>query len=159
MSEWLTVDILLVALAVSVYALWAQRAATAVARMQLEQLSKQETGRHRAKLTLHLEKTAARKWKFVVTNISEVDAQDVELKLVGINERPSPFFWNKYRKTILVAKLPRKSTTTLVPLCNGRDPRALKAVLTWKNTDGSEGSEERGRTWSMQHASVEDALR
>ena len=95
-----------------------------------------------AKLTLRLEKTATGRWKFVITNTSEADAQNLKLKLLGIGEKRSPFISRKFRKTIRLEKLSRNSSVTFVPLCKGKIPLAYKAFLTWENNDGSKGSQE-----------------
>jgi len=93
-----------------------------------------------AKLTLRLEKTATGRWKFVITNTSEADAQNLKLKLLGIGEKRSPFISRKFRKTIRLEKLSRNSSVTFVPLCKGKIPLAYKAFLTWENNDGSKDS-------------------
>jgi hypothetical protein len=131
--HWLTVGISMIGLA-------ARPQRTTLARKQ--GASKQVSENDRATLTLHIEKTAARKWKFVLTNISEVDAQNVELKLLATGQKLGPLISKKYRKKIPLGKLSRKSSVTFVPLCNGQDAVAYKALLTWENNDGSKGSQE-----------------
>ena len=140
--EAISVLFSLAALGVSFYTLYSQRATAELARKQLEQLSAQETERQKAKLTLGLDKTGRGRWKFVLANVSQVAAHEVELKILEISDNLNPIIPAEYKAKFPIPKLSPGSPVTLNAAIMMQSPLAYKALLTWKNPDGTPANEE-----------------
>ena len=118
-----------------------QRATSELAKKQLEILLREEQGKNTARLSLVLfrdEKT----YRFRITNISDVDAMDVEMKLLVKKPEDSPIISSEYTEKFPAKKIPPGSSVTLIAALYLGSPTAYNALLKWTNPDGSKAQEE-----------------
>jgi hypothetical protein len=118
-----------------------QRATSELAKKQLEILLREEQGKNTARLSLALfrdEKT----YRFRITNISDVDAMDVEMKLLVKKPEDSPIISSEYAEKFPAKKIPPGSSVTLIAALHLGSPTAYNALLKWANPDGSKAQEE-----------------
>ena len=117
-----------------------QRATSELANKQLEILLREERGGNAARLSFDILKDG-KTYRFRITNISDVDAKNVDLCLL-VKPEDSPIVKNDYEAKFPVPKLQPGSSVTLIAAIHLGSPTAYNAVLTWVNPDGSEVSEE-----------------
>ena len=118
-----------------------QRAVSELAKKQLEILLREDKGKNTARLSLDLFKDD-RTYRFRVTNISDVDAKNVELKLLVKKPEDSPLIQSDYESKFPVPKLQPGCSITLIAAIHLGSPTAYNALLTWVNPDGSNVEEE-----------------
>lgn len=118
-----------------------QRATSELAKKQLELLLREEKGKNAARLSFDLFKDE-KTYRFRVTNISDVDASDVELKLLVKRPEDSPLIKSDYERKFPVPKLQPGCCVTLIAAIHFGSPTAYNALLTWVNPDGSKIEEE-----------------
>ena len=109
-----------------------QKATSELAKKQLEMLaSKQE-----AKLKLDL-RQYGNGYRFFITNISEVDAENVSLDLIIDEQDPNPLSPSDIASKLPAPKLaPGSSISLLATIGSGR-ANSYSAVLKWTNPDGN----------------------
>lgn len=117
-----------------------QRATSELAKKQLEILLREERGKNTARLSFDLFKDG-KTYRFRITNISDVDAKDVDLNLL-VKPEDSPLVKNDYEAKFPVPKLQPGSSVTLIAAIHLGSPTAYNAVLSWVNPDGTKVSEE-----------------
>ncbi|SIQ69675.1 hypothetical protein [Marinobacterium stanieri] len=117
-----------------------QRATSELAKKQLEILLREERGKNTARLSFDLFKDG-KTYRFRITNISDVDAKDVDLNLL-VKPEDSPLVKNDYEAKFPVPKLQPGSSVTLIAAIHLGSLTAYNAVLSWVNPDGTKVSEE-----------------
>lgn len=117
-----------------------QRATSELAKKQLEILLREEKGKNAARLSFDIFKDG-KTYRFRITNISDVDAKNVDLRLL-VKPEDSPLVKNDYEAKFPVPKLQPGSSVTLIAAIHLGSPTAYNAVLSWVNPDGTEVSEE-----------------
>jgi hypothetical protein len=117
-----------------------QRAQAALAQKQLEILLRQEAGMNKARLSFQLEKEG-RASRFVVTNVSEVAARDVEVELL-IDPKHSPLVKGDYDQKFPAKRLGPGDSVSLIAALHFGTPLAYNALLKWTNPDGTHDEEE-----------------
>ena len=117
-----------------------QRATSELAKKQLEILLREEKGKSAARLSFDIFKDG-KTYRFRITNISDVDAKKVDLRLL-VKPEDSPLVKNDYEAKFPVPKLQPGSSVTLIAAIHFGSPTAYNAVLSWVNPDGTEVSEE-----------------
>jgi len=117
-----------------------QRATSELAKKQLEILLREEKGENAARLSFDIFKDG-KTYRFRITNISDVDAKNVDLRLL-VKPEDSPLVKNDYEAKFPVPKLQPGSSVTLIAAIHLGSPTAYNAVLSWVNPDGTEVSEE-----------------
>jgi len=117
-----------------------QRATSELAKKQLEILLREEKGKNAARLSFDIFKDG-KTYRFRITNISDVDAKNVNLRLL-VKPEDSPLVKNDYEAKFPVPKLQPGSSVTLIAAIHLGSPTAYNAVLSWVNPDGTEVSEE-----------------
>lgn len=118
-----------------------QRAMSELAKKQLEILLREEKGKNSARLSLDLFKDD-KTYRFRVTNISDVDAINVELKLLVKKPEDSPLIKSDYESKFPVPKLLPGCSVTLIADIHFGSPTVYNALLNWVNPDGSNVEEE-----------------
>jgi len=118
-----------------------QRATSNLAEKQLELLMREEKGKNAARLALALFRDG-KTFRFKVTNISDVDASNVELKLLLEDSTENPLIDSEYREKFPVKKLSPGTSVTLIAALHFGSPRAFNAELKWTNPDGNVTVEE-----------------
>ena len=118
-----------------------QRATSELAKKQLELLLREEKGKNTARLSFDLFKDE-KTYRFRVTNISDVDARDVELKLLVKKPDDSPLIKSDYESKFPVPKLQPGCSVTLIAAIHLGSPTAYNALLIWVNPDGTKIEEE-----------------
>ena len=118
-----------------------QRATSELAKKQLEILLREEKGKNAARLSLDLFQDG-KTYRFRVTNISEVDARDVEMELVVKKQEDSPLISSEYAEKFPAKKIPPGNSVTLIAALHLGSPTAYNALLKWTNPDGSKVQEE-----------------
>ena len=117
-----------------------QRATSELAKKQLEILLREEKGKSAARLSFDIFKDG-KTYRFRITNISDVDAKKVDLRLL-VKPEDSPLVKNDYEAKFPVPKLQPGSSITLIASIHFGSPTAYNAELSWVNPDGTEVSEE-----------------
>lgn len=118
-----------------------QRATSELAKKQLEILLREEQGKNTARLSLDLFRDG-KTYRFRITNISEVDAIDVELELLVKKPEDSPLIASEYAEKFPAMKISPHSSITLIAALHFGSPTAYNALLKWTNPDGSKAQEE-----------------
>ena len=118
-----------------------QRATAELAKKQLELIALDQERRSKARLRLTLEQEG-RDYYFLVTNIGEVPAQNVEVRLVLENPSDSPLIAEEYAEKFPVKRLPPGGSVSLIAALAFGSPSAYEAVLKWTNPDGSSAEED-----------------
>ena len=117
-----------------------QRATSELAKKQLEILLREEKGKNAARLSFDIFKDG-KTYRFRITNISDVVAKNVDLRLL-VKPEDSPLVKNDYEAKFPVPILQPSSSVTLIAATHFGSPSAYNAVLSWVNPDGEEVSEE-----------------
>jgi len=118
-----------------------QRATSELAKKQLEILLREEQGKNTARLSLDLFRDG-KTYRFRITNISDVDARDVEMELLVKEPKDSPIISSEYAEKFPAKKIPPGSSVTLIAALHFGSPTAYNALLKWTNPDGSRAQEE-----------------
>ena len=118
-----------------------QRATSELAKKQLEILLREEQNKNTARLSLDLIKDE-KTYRFRITNISDVDARDVEMELLVKDSKNSPIISSEYAEKFPAKKIPPGSSVTLIAALHFGSPTAYNALLKWTNPDGTRGQEE-----------------
>ena len=141
------------AIAISVYALRAQhrlqkesnelqRATSQLAKKQLELLLHEDKLHNNARITLDLIKESRTSFKFVIANISNVDARNVNLELLLDNPADSPLIASEVSQKLPAPRLSPGSSFTLIAALHMGSPLAYRAKLSWTNPDDTESVDE-----------------
>lgn len=117
-----------------------QRATSELAKKQLEILQREERGKNAARLSFDLFKDG-KTYRFRITNISDVDAKNVDLRLL-VKPEDSPLVKNEYEEKFPVPRLQPGNSVTLIAAIHFGSPSAYNALLSWVNPDGTSVSEE-----------------
>ena len=118
-----------------------QRATSELAKKHLEILLREEKGMNTARLSLDFFKDG-KTYRFRVTNISDVDARDVELKLLLNKPEHSPLIASDYNSKFPVSRLQPGCSVTLIAAIHLGSPTAYNAIISWVNPDGNKIEEE-----------------
>lgn len=151
--EIIAVVLSVAAIVVSVYALRAQRqlqkesnnlqrATSELAKKQLELLLREDKLHNNARITLDLIKESRTSFRFVITNISNVDAQNVNLELLLDNPADSPLIVSEVSEKLPAPRLSPASSLTLIAALHMGSLLAYRAKLSWTNPDGTESVDE-----------------
>jgi hypothetical protein len=119
-----------------------QRATAELAKKQLEILLREDKGKNTARLSLDLVREGKSSYFFRVTNISDIDARDIELELVLPDPEDSPIIKSEYAEKFPVKRLDPGSSVSLIAALTISSPSAYNAILKWTNPDGSCTQEE-----------------
>ena len=117
-----------------------QRATSEPAKKQLEILLREEIGKNAARLSFDIFKYG-KTYRFRITNISDVEAKNVDLRLL-VKPEDSPIVKNDYEAKFAVPRLQPGSSITLIAAIHLGSPTAYNAVISWVNPDCTEFSEE-----------------
>ena len=118
-----------------------QRATSELARKQLEILLRDEKGKNTARVAIDLVREG-KVHRFRITNISDVEARDVEIELLLENSEDSPIVQNEYASKFPATKLPPGNSITLIADIHFGSRLAYNVLLKWTNPDGSRSEEE-----------------
>ncbi len=118
-----------------------QRATSELAKKQLELLVREEKGKNTARLALALVRDG-KSYRFQVKNVSDVDATNVELKLLVERPQDDPIIESEYKQKFPAKRLSPGSTISLIAALHQGSPSAFNALLKWVNPDGSISEEE-----------------
>ncbi|MDD2542417.1 MAG: hypothetical protein PHH28_15445 [Desulfuromonadaceae bacterium] len=113
-----------------------QRATSELAKKQLEILLREEKGKNTARLSFDLFKDG-KTYRFRITNISDVEAKNVEFKLLVEKPEDSPLITSDYNSKFPVPVLHPNGSVTLIAALHLGSPTAYNALISWKNPDGS----------------------
>lgn len=113
-----------------------QRATSELAKKQLEILLKEEKGKNLARVSLELIRDG-KGYRFKISNISDVDARNVEMELLVDKPGDNPLIKKEYDKSFPVKKLPPGGSIRLNAAIHLGSPTAYNALLRWINPDGS----------------------
>jgi hypothetical protein len=113
-----------------------QRATSDLAKRQLEILLREDKEKTQARLALDLVKDG-KSFRFRISNISTVDAYDVEMELLLNNPKDSPLIKSECNQKMPAKKLSPGSAVTLIAALHLGSPTAFNARLKWRNPDGS----------------------
>ena len=91
-----------------------------------------------ARITLDLIKDSSTSFRFVITNISNVDARNVNLELLLDNPADSPLIASEVSKKLPAPQLSPGNSLTLIAALHMGSQLAYRAKLTWTNPDGAE---------------------
>lgn len=112
-----------------------QKATADLSKKQLEILIREDHVKSTARLKLDLLKVG-NSYRFVITNISDVDATNINFELLVDNPRHNPLVSSDVQEKIPARKLsPGSELSLLAALCLG-SPTAYNAKLSWTNPDG-----------------------
>ncbi|AMN45512.1 hypothetical protein ACG33_00025 [Steroidobacter denitrificans] len=118
-----------------------QRATSKLAKKQLEILLREDADKDKARLTLDVIK-GGKSYRFRITNISVVDAYDVEMELLLDDPKYSPIIQSEYKEKFPAKKLAPGSAVILTAALHLGSPTAYNARLRWRNPDGSPGEDQ-----------------
>ena len=118
-----------------------QRATADLARKQLEILLREEQGTNQARLSMDLVKDG-KTFRFVVSNISDVKASNVDLELLVEKDSDNPIIESEYAQKFPAKAINPGSSISLIAALHLGSSTAYNARLKWINPDGSEMVEE-----------------
>ena len=118
-----------------------QRATSELAKKQLEILLREEKGKNAARLSFDIFKDG-KTYRFRVTNISDVDAKNVQLELLVKKPEDSPLIKSDYDRKFPIPKLQPGCSVSLIAAIHLGSSTAYNALLTWVNPDGNQIKEE-----------------
>jgi len=118
-----------------------QRAIAELAKKQLEILLREEQGKNTARLSLDLIRDG-KTYRFRITNMSDVDARDVEMELLVNDPKNSPLISSEYMEKFPAKRLMPGNSISLIADLHFGSPGAFNALLKWTNPDGSRVQEE-----------------
>ncbi|MBO1273233.1 hypothetical protein J3L11_16450 [Shewanella sp. 4t3-1-2LB] len=114
-----------------------QRATSDLAKKQLEILLREEKGKNSARLAFDIFKDG-KTYRFRITNISDVAAKDIKLKLLVNKPEDNPLIKSDYDSKFPVPTLSPGASVTLIAAIHLGSPTAYNAVLSWVNPDGAQ---------------------
>ena len=117
-----------------------QRATSELAKKQLEILLREEKGKNAARLSFDIFRDG-KTYRFGITNISDVAAKNVDLRLL-VQPEDSPLVKSDYEAKFPIPILQPGGSVSLIAAIHFGSPTAYNAVLSWINPDGAEVSEE-----------------
>ncbi|MCP4990780.1 MAG: hypothetical protein GY928_33505 [Colwellia sp.] len=112
-----------------------QRATSDLAKKQLEILVSEDKEKSSARLKLDLVKSGT-SCKFYITNIGNVDASNVNFKLLLDKPELSPLISSDLKAKLPAPKLSPGSQISLIAAIHLSSPSAYNALLSWTNPDG-----------------------
>jgi len=118
-----------------------QRATSELAKKQLDILLREEQGKNTARLSLVILRDG-KTYRFRITNISQVDARDVEMELLVKKPEDSPIIPSEYAEKFPAREIPPGGAVTLIAALHLGSPTAYNALLKWTNPDGSKAQEQ-----------------
>jgi hypothetical protein len=118
-----------------------QRATSELAKKQLEILLREEKGKNTARLSLQLYRDG-KTYRFRVSNISDVDAKDVDMQLIMQKKEDNPLIASEYSEKFPIKRLQPGTSVSLIAAIHLGSPSAYNALLKWSNPDGSRVEEE-----------------
>ncbi|MGR5094605.1 hypothetical protein ACPV5O_04970 [Vibrio maritimus] len=118
-----------------------QKATADLAKKQLEILLREDKEKSTARLKLDLVKSG-NGYKFVITNISNVDAKDISFDLLVDNPRHNPLVGSDVNSKLPAPKLSPGSELRLLAAIHLGSPTAYNALLTWTNPNGETVTDE-----------------
>ncbi|MFA0567714.1 hypothetical protein [Vibrio gallaecicus] len=118
-----------------------QKATADLAKKQLEILLREDKEKSTARLKLDLVKSG-NGYKFVITNISNVDAKDISFDLLVDNPRHNPLVGSDVNSKLPAPKLSPGSELSLLAAIHLGSPTAYNAQLTWTNPNGETVTDE-----------------
>lgn len=113
-----------------------QRATSELAKKQLEILLREDKEKTQARLALDLVRDG-KSFRFRISNISTVDAYDVQMELLLDNPNDSPLIRSEYEQKMPAKKLSPGSAVTLIAALHLGSPTAFNARLKWRNPSGT----------------------
>ena len=119
-----------------------QRATAELARKQLEILLREEKGKNAARLSLALERDGKSSFRFRLTNVSDVEARDVEFTLLKSTPEDDPIIASEYAEKFPIKRLAPSNSVSLIAALTLSSSTAYNALLKWTNPDGSRIEEE-----------------
>ncbi|PSW44385.1 hypothetical protein [Photobacterium leiognathi] len=118
-----------------------QKATAELAKKQLEILLREDKEKSTARLKVDLVKSG-NGYKFVITNISNVDAKNISFELLVDNPRNNPLVGSDVNSKLPAPKLSPGSELSLLAAIHLGSPTAYNALLTWTNPNGEAVSDE-----------------
>ena len=118
-----------------------QRATSELAKKQLEILLREEKGKNTARLSIELFREG-KSHRFRITNISDVEAKEVQMELLLDEPEDSPLIASEYAEKMPAKKLSPGNSITLIAALHFGSPLAYNVLLKWTNPDGSRSEEE-----------------
>nr|WP_086937341.1 hypothetical protein [Thaumasiovibrio occultus] len=112
-----------------------QKATAELAKKQLEVLMREDQVKNSARLKLALV-SKGNGYKFVITNVSDVDAQDVNFELLLDSNRHSPLIESDLAEKLPAPKLQSGCELSLIAAISKSTPMAYNARLSWRNPNG-----------------------
>lgn len=113
-----------------------QRATSELAKKQLEILLREDKEKTQARIALDLVRDG-KSFRFRISNISTVDAYDVQMELLLDNSKDSPLIRSEYEQKMPAKKLSPGSAVTLIAALHLGSPTAFNARLKWRNPNGT----------------------
>ena len=89
-----------------------------------------------ASFNLQLKQTGRNEFKFFLTNVGQVEANEVNLKLRIYEPNQNPLITEEVRKKLPIAKLLPDSYITLMASIYIEGPKSFEGIITWKNSEG-----------------------
>ena len=118
-----------------------QKATADLAKKQLEILVREDKEKSTARLKLDLVKSG-NGYKFIISNISSVDAKDISFDLLVDNPRHNPLVDSDVNSKLPAPKLSPGSELSLLAAIHLGSPTAYNALLTWTNPNGETVTDE-----------------
>ncbi|PPD56761.1 MAG: hypothetical protein CTY10_02540 [Methylotenera sp.] len=118
-----------------------QRATAELARKQLEILLREDIGKSNARLLLEIIKEN-KSFYFILKNISDVEATDIELKPILQRPEDNPFIASEYQEKFPLKKLQPSGSIRLHAAIYLSSPSSFNISISWKNPDGRQIQEE-----------------
>jgi hypothetical protein len=112
-----------------------QRATSDLAKKQLEILVSEDQEKSSARLKFNLVKSGT-SYKFYITNIGNVDASNVDFKLLLDKPELSPLIASDVESKLPAPRLSPGSQISLIAAIHKGSPSAYNALLSWTNPDG-----------------------
>jgi hypothetical protein len=119
-----------------------QRATSELAKKQLEIVMREERAKNTARVVLELVREGRSSFRFVITNISDVVARDIELELLLQPGVDNPIIAHEYASKFPAKSLGPRASVSLIAALTLSSPTAFNAALKWTNADGTRTEEE-----------------
>lgn len=119
-----------------------QKATAELAKKQLDILLREEKGKNTARLALSLVKENNSSYKFYLRNVSDVDATEVEFRILTQDSSDNPIVEDDYKSKFPLRRLAPGMEITTHAAIYLSSSGAYNAVLRWKNPDGSQSEDE-----------------
>jgi len=114
-----------------------QRATAELAKKQLEVLVREDSEKTKARCKLDLVRDG-KGFRFVITNISTVDAMNVGLRLILSKSSDSPIIESEGNEKLPAPKIAPGNSVSLIAALHMGSPTAYNAEVFWINPDGTE---------------------